>query len=234
MPFLFVDYDQGAGGEFFCSQLSQTEQCNSLSTLINEKNRVKIQDVFNQAWLDPAAKVEYREPDPVKFDVVPTHHRTPEAKKMLKSVKSIRIASATDDHLWSFLKNNQKNKVLLTTQKQNGIYFLGDLKLAVKRSNSTEWLRKVNANTTNLDIRLLSNNIEPSESSKLEYIRKLYNTREQDPEFDWDLVIPYEKFFFDTFWIVTQLKQKFNIELPEQSLEKFYKQYVDFALNPSS
>lgn len=234
MPFLFVDYDQGAGGEFFCTQLSQTPQCNSLCSSSDDKNRFKVKDVFNQAWLDSSIGIVPCDSDAVKFDVVPCHRRTAEAKKILKNVKCIRIANPLDDHLWSFLKHNQKNKVLLSTQKQSGLYFIGDLKLAVKKSQSKDWVRKVNINTTNLDVRLLSTGVEPSESAKVDYIRKLYNLRVKEPDLDWDLVIPYEKLFFDVDWVIDQLHKVFGIELQAHALEKFYKNYVEFTLNSST
>ena len=34
MPFLFVDYDQGAGGEYFCANLSRSPQCTEMKNVL--------------------------------------------------------------------------------------------------------------------------------------------------------------------------------------------------------
>ena len=55
MPFLFVDYDSGAGGEFFCEQLSQSKQCIKLTSKKYESGRTKVFDRFDQEFLKPNA-----------------------------------------------------------------------------------------------------------------------------------------------------------------------------------
>ena len=55
MPFLFVDYDQGAGGEFFCESLSQSKQCVKLTSEKYKSERTKVFDQFDQEFLKPNA-----------------------------------------------------------------------------------------------------------------------------------------------------------------------------------
>ena len=51
MPWLFVDYDQGAGGEAFCLKLSQSPQCKTLRGEKFPNGRTKVYDEFDQEWL---------------------------------------------------------------------------------------------------------------------------------------------------------------------------------------
>jgi hypothetical protein len=67
MPFLFVDYDQGAGGEFFCAQLSLSSQCVPLQVERFDTGRSKVHDQFGQEFLKAAPNPRYQEPDPDLF-----------------------------------------------------------------------------------------------------------------------------------------------------------------------
>ena len=52
-----------------------------------------------------------------------------------------------------------------------------------------------------------------------------------EPEFNWDLIIPYESLLFDAPWVVKQVFEKFGIELDPTSLDQYYKDYVKYTFN---
>ena len=46
-----------------------------------------------------------------------------------------------------------------------------------------------------------------------------------EPAYDYDLVIPYEKLFYDTAWITHQIKQTFGIDITTPWLETYRRDY---------
>ena len=76
MPFLFVDYEQGAGGEFFCANLSQSPQCIPLEVDNLPNQRYKVYDIFDQEFLKIAPHVVVKAPPKNLYAVVPTHRYT--------------------------------------------------------------------------------------------------------------------------------------------------------------
>ena len=50
MPFLFVDYDHGNGGEKFCAGISQSAECEKLNFTVYENGRTKVKDCFLQEF----------------------------------------------------------------------------------------------------------------------------------------------------------------------------------------
>ena len=106
MPFLFVDYDPGAGGEKFCAELSSSDQCEKLTYETYSNGRTKIHDVYSQEFLKPNPSTNLKIPPPSeKYLIVPTHRHTALAKKMLKDIRSIRIQYPTQEYYFDYLKH---------------------------------------------------------------------------------------------------------------------------------
>lgn len=224
MPFLLVDYDQGAGGEFFCANLSQSPQCKPLTVAQYNTGRSKIQDCFGQEFLKPTPNPEILHADPILYELTPAHRSCHIAKKLLTDVHTIRIASPNPDSLyWKYLLEQRKKKVLLAPQPE-GKYFIGELRVLINKTGRRDWIRYVNKNMDNLTLQMLADGVEPTEQNRTEYLDQLlvhYN----EPNFEYDLIVPYEKLFTDTEWIKQQIKSCFGIDITQPWLDTYKTNY---------
>lgn len=220
MPFLFVDYDQGAGGEYFCANLSRSPQCNKIEYITFPNKRTKVIDIFDQEFLKKVPLPEYKEPHPTLFDVVPAHRTLPLAQDLLGKIHSIRIANPSDDRYWKYLKNQQITKTQLAPQP-TGQHFIGELKMLLRSTKNSDWIKKVKNGMDGTSIILHSMGIEPTEENKQKYINDLVNTRYEEPIFNYDLVIPYEDLFNNTDKIKNSIKNVFNIDILDNWLDKY-------------
>jgi hypothetical protein len=224
MPFLFVDYDQGAGGEYFCSQLSLSPQCVPLQVERFDTGRSKVHDRFGQEFLKAAPSPEYQEPNSEHFELVPMHRGWKLATSMYDQIHSIRIANPDpDSELWHYLQHNRLKKVLLAPQPE-GKYFLGELDVLIRKTNNRDFVRHVHKDMDNLTLQMLADNIEPTESNRKQYLEKIMK-QVDEPACDYDLVIPYEKLFYDTAWIIHKIKQTFGIDIAIPWLETYRRDY---------
>jgi hypothetical protein len=224
MPFLFVDYDQGAGGEFFCAQLSLSPQCIPLQVERFNTGRSKVHDRFGQEFLKPAPRPEYQEPDPEKFELVPVHREWALATSMYDQAHGIRISNPPEDsELWQYLQHNRLKKVLLAPQPE-GKYFIGELDVLIRKTNNKDFVRHVHKDMNNVTLQMLADNIEPTEQNQKLYLEKIMR-QIPEPTDDYDLVIPYEKLFYDTAWIEQQIKQVFGIDILTPWLETYRREY---------
>jgi hypothetical protein len=227
MPFLFVDYDQGAGGEYFCSQLSLSPQCVPLEVERFDTGRSKVRDRFGQEFLKADPSPGYQEPNLENFELVPMHRGWDLATGMYGRIHSIRIANpAQDSELWKYLQHNRLKKVLLAPQPE-GKYFLGELDVLIRKTNNRDFVRRVHKDMNNLTLQMLADNIEPSEQNQKLYLEKIMR-QVPEPRANYDLVIPYEKLFYDTAWIVQQIKQVFDIDILTPWLETYRREYETY------
>jgi hypothetical protein len=227
MPFLFVDYDQGAGGEYFCSQLSLSPQCVPLEVERFDTGRSKVRDRFGQEFLKADPSPEYQEPNLENFELVPMHRGWDLATGMYGRIHSIRISNpAQDSELWKYLQHNRLKKVLLAPQPE-GKYFLGELDVLIRKTNNRDFVRRVHKDMNNLTLQMLADNIEPSEQNQKLYLEKIMR-QVPEPRANYDLVIPYEKLFYDTAWIVQQIKQVFDIDILTPWLETYRREYETY------
>jgi len=228
MPFLFIDYDQGGGGEYFCSCLSQSPQSEVLEFDTFNSGRTKVRDVFNQEFLKPIPNPDLKiSADKRSYTIVPTHRHTSLAKKLFKNIKSIRIQYPVDNLYFKFLKHQQLTKVLLAVEPTD-TYFVGFLKILAQQYNNTSFLSKVNRSMDNLTLTLLAQGIEPTDENRQQYITKLTVPRPvTEPNFEYDLTIPYETLFNNTKLIVDNLQKQFGINV---KIDLFKKYREDFDL----
>jgi len=226
MPFLFVDYDQGAGGEFICSQLSLSEQCVSLNYVKYPNNRTKVFDIFEQEFLKHTPVFDTSiTADPVLFELVPTHRHTKLAYEQLSNVRSIRIASPElDSPLWFYYKQQQISKVLLTREPTDQ-QVVGLLKMLVSSTANTEILSKIKPNMDTLSLILLADGLEPTVANRDEYINNLLTIRNPEPNFNYDLVINYDDLFYNTELVKLNLLQVFGITVIGSWLDIFKNNY---------
>ena len=224
MPFLFVDYDQGAGGESFCHGLSQSAECVPLSGFKNSKNRTKINDVFGQEFLKSIPQPTIVTDATNLYNLVPSHRNTTLAYSTLKNVYSIRIANPIDENLWQYLKHQQITKVFRSTLP-SGSHFIGEVEMLARGTPNRDWIKKVKSNMDNLSLLLLSMGIDPTEENKDNYIQKAIAIKPPEPDCEFDLIIPYEDLFYDTHKIKEQIKEVFNINIVGNWLEKYKKDY---------
>lgn len=230
MPFLFVDYDHATGGEYFCTCLSQTPQAEPLKFDKFESGRTKVQDVFDQEFLKITPDINKIKvpPDTEKFTIVPSHRHTALANQLLKNIKSIRIQRPIEEQYYKFLRYQQINKVLLATEPTDG-YFIGLLKSLSEQYNNKSFLSKVNRSMDNLSLTLLAQNIEPTEDNRQQYLNKLQIFKTMtEPNFDYDLTIPYDRLFNDPESIAADLQKHFALEVDINLLKKYqndFKQY---------
>jgi hypothetical protein len=224
MPFLFVDYDQGAGGEYFCANLSNSPECVTLDATEYATGRTKIRDRFDNEFLKFTPNPIAIQSHPTLYDVVPTHRFTDMATKLLHNVQSIRIKNPVDQSLWLFLKDQQVKKVLLAVEPSDK-YFVGFVRLLYQQTQNKDFLKKVKRDMNNITLLLMSENIEPSDNNINRYIRKQYTQHWSEPEVDYDLVISYEDLLFDVAKVQADLLKTFNISTCGNWLYQYKKNY---------
>jgi hypothetical protein len=229
MPFLFVDYDQGGGGEYFCNCLSQAPQSEPLISSKFDSGRTKIRDVFGQEFLKPRPNTNINIPlTSEKYIIVPSHRHTDIARQLLKNIKSIRIQYPVEQEYFNFLKQQQINKVLLAVEPTD-TYFIGTLKMLSESFGNTDFLHKVNKSMDNLSLLLSAQNIEPTDENRQKYLKELTVFRVvPEPDFTYDLTISYERLFNDPESIAQDLQKCFGIDVDPELLKKYqndFKQY---------
>ena len=224
MPFLFVDYDQGAGGEYFCAKLSHSVQCRKLDSITFQNARTKIVDLFGQEFLKTIPQPKYLEAHPTLFDLVPAHRTSLLAKELLGNINSIRISNPIDESLWKYLKYQQIIKTKLAPMPTDA-HFIGEVNMLMRGNSNNDWVRRVRRNMDGLSLILLSKGIEPTEESKKTYIDQFMSFKEPEPDFEYDLIIPYEDLFYNTEQIKLNLKNIFKISVNDNWLDKYKQDY---------
>jgi hypothetical protein len=228
MPFLFVDYDQGAGGEYFCANLSRSQQCNKLNSISFSNGRTKVIDVFHQEFLKNTPMPKYVSSHPTLYDVVPSHRSLQLATELLGKIFSIRIANPSDDQYWKYLKTQQIKKTQLSPPP-SGAHFIGELEMLSRSTDNKDWIKKVKQGMDGASIILISKGIEPTEENKQKWLNDLTSTRQDEPLFNYDLIIPYEDLFINTNRIKQQIKEVFNIDILDNWLEKYKLDYDNYT-----
>jgi hypothetical protein len=224
MSFLFVDYDQGAGGEFFCHGLSQSPECVPLTGFQNSKNRTKINDVFGQEFLKIIPQPIVIASDSNLYHLVPSHRNTNLAYKILDNVFSIRIANPRDDDLGQYITYLRIEKVF-NSPLPSGSHFIGELEMLARTTPNKNWIKQVKSNMDNLTLILLSKEIEPTNDNKEKYIQELTSIKDPEPNSKFDLIVPYEDLLYNTNKIKEEIKNTFNITVVGDWLEKYKKDY---------
>jgi hypothetical protein len=234
MPFLFVDYDHGAGGEYFCSCLSQAPEAEPLEFVKFDSGRTKIRDVFNQEFIKETPNLDIKLPTVgPKYNIVPSHRNTALAKQILTQICSVRIQRPVEGHYYKFFKHQQITKVLLANEPTDS-YFFGMLKILAQKYNNTDFLSRVTRSMDNLSLTLLAQGIEPTDANRQQYIEDKFKSYVSDstevpdvrePDFKYDLTIPYETLFTDSKSIVDDLQQSFGITVDINLLTKYRKDF---------
>jgi hypothetical protein len=224
MPFLFVDYDPGAGGEFFCEQLSQSKQCVKLPSKKYESGRTKVFDRFDQEFLKPnAPEPKFLSAADGLYDIVPTHRLCELAKKLLGEIRTIRIASPDiEDNVWRFLKYQQRHKVFLS--KLSPELFLGEIKMLTRIATNTNFLKQVHSKMDWLEIKLLSMGVSNTNENR-DYFISTNLMLEIEPNFDYDLIIPYNDLFFNIDKVKQDIFNTFGIEITGPWLDTYRQNY---------
>jgi hypothetical protein len=231
MKYLFVDYDQGAGGEFFCANISLSPQCCKLNNVVYPTGRTKVHDMFDQEFLKNNPEFDIinrtKTQDTRLYNVVPTHRHTESVTKLVQNVWSIRIKNPSVEKYWKFLKHQQLIKVLLNNEPSNS-YFIGIIKNFKRDSNNNKFVKHIKRNMDVLSILLLSLDIDPTEQNRQDYIEKIYNIRQPEPTFDYHLVIRYEDLFEQPELIKQQLFDIFGIEISTNWLYQYQQSYETY------
>jgi len=220
MPFLFVDYDQGAGGERFCAALSQSPKCERLEYRRFDNGRTKVHDIFAQEFLKPTPDIEIKKSHPELYTIVPTHRHTDLARSLLEDVHSIRIQRPRDKELHQRMVEHRIKKVLLT-REPTPEYFFGLLKILSKSASDKEFVRKVKYHMLTVEIILLSQNIEPTPEAVEKYLIEIRNTKEVEPDQHYDLAIPYEQLLHNPEQVKKALYLNFGITVLEDCLASY-------------
>jgi hypothetical protein len=229
MPFLFVDYDQGAGGEHFCNALSQAPQCEKIFIQVFDSGRTKVHDFFNQEFLKPEPAITdiSLAPDNV-YRIVPTHQHVALANRLLGPIKSIRIQQPSNGIFWQFQKHQQIKKVLLAVEPTDQ-YFIGFLQILKNTHNNTKFLSRVKRSMDNLSLTLLALGQEPTEANRQNYLEQQIKYRViKDPDYPYDLYIPYETLITDADWVVNQIKEKFDIDVDIDLFKKYKHDFENY------
>lgn len=208
MPFLFVDYDQGAGGERFCAGLSESPECEKLIFKKYKNDRTKVHDVFAQEFLKETPNPVFKKSHPELHTIVPTHRHTDLAKSMLEDVQSIRIQLPQDPELYKQLIEQRIKKVLLA-REPSPEYFFGLVK-SLSETNQ-DFVKKIKYNMLTVEVMLLSQNIDPTPDAVEQYINQVRTTRYVESDQLYDLTIPYEHLVYEPDQVRKALYDKFRI-----------------------
>lgn len=227
MPFLFVDYDQGAGGEHLCYLLSQTPQCVPLRVEVFGTGRKKVHDLFEQEFLKPVPKPQFLQSHPKLYNVSPSHRHCGTAQNLLGKISTLRIANPPEDSdHWRFLKHNQLKKVLLARQPTPE-YFFGELRVLLQRSNNVDWLQHADISMDNATLQMLSKGIDPTEENRQTYLAE-HLIQDPEPCFPYDLIVNYHDLLEDHTKVVKQIQEAFGIELDPNQLVSYSTEYETF------
>lgn len=210
MPFLFVDYDHGLGGEKFCAGLSQSPECEPLEFTVFDNGRTKVKDLFNQEFLQLAPNVDPKQSHPTLYTIVPTHRHSQLARKILKDVRSIRIKPPADQKIWKYVVEQRMRKVLFTREPTQE-YFLGLLKILKESAVDPDFIKKVNYNMYTIDIHLLSMGKEPTLENREFYLQKVFESRRSEIDHNHDLILDYELLVKDPDRVKSQIESTFGI-----------------------
>ena len=220
MPFLFFYYYQGAGGDSFCAGVDHSTQCEDINFIRYPNGRTKVHDVFEQEFLKPSPNITPINSHHDLYTIVPTHRHTKLAKELLKDVHSLRIQMPIDDQVYEHVINQRINKVLLTHEPTTE-YFFGLLKILTKKVGNNDFIKKINSKMTTLEILMISEGIDFTPSNIEKYLNDIKNDRCPEPDFDYDMIIPYENLVYNPEQVITQLKNKFGIETPSNWLSSY-------------
>lgn len=228
MPFLFVDYEQGSGGEYFAGKLSQSYGCIPLRFDQFDSGRSKAYDLFDQEFLTDYPNIKPRLPWDENYELVLTHQNVNLAQKLLGEIRSIRITPPIQsDSLWNYYRYQRIIKVLLSPLSNR--IFLGEIKLLAKTATNPNFLKQINGTMDSLDLILISKNIEPSEENKSTYIKDTYVVENpEELDFKYDLIIPYRDLFYNTEKIIDDVRATFGIEIREPWLDAYRRNYEDW------
>jgi hypothetical protein len=224
MPYLFVDYDQGAGGEFFCHSLSSENGCVSLTAQSTERGPYKVFDSFDQEFIKKYPEVSYKKASDDLYEIVPSHRNTYIAKDIGLDFRSIRIKFPTTGDLVDYVSFQRVNKVLLAPLPSIKQFF-GELETLLRASKNKEWIRKVSIDMDNLSLILLAHGKDPTPENKQHYLEKLLQDHRVEPNFDYDLIIEYENLIYDTDLIKQQIQKNFGIEIQGDWLSQYKRNY---------
>lgn len=220
MPFLFVDYSQGAGGERFCAGLSQSAECEPLQFERYENGRTKVLDVFRQEFLKPGPKPNCSVRSGDRYTLVPCHGHTALAQDLLGPIRSIRIALPKDEDLYQHIKDQQIQKVMLT-QEPTPKYFFGLVRILQEDCVDPDFVKHVRYGMRSVDIILLSQGIEPTQENVDAHLAWLRSTRDPEPDYNYDLIIPYEDLAHHPDQVREQIQDTFGITVVGNWLETY-------------
>jgi hypothetical protein len=117
--------------------------------------------------------------------------------------------------------------VLLAPQPE-GKYFIGELKILIKKTGRSDWVKYVNKDMDNLTLQMLADGIEPTAESRTQYLENLM-IHDPEPDFDYDLTVPYEKLFTDPAGVKQVIRNCFGIEINGSWLESYGKEYEAYC-----
>lgn len=220
MPFLFVDYDQGAGGERFCAGLSQSRKCDTLSYVRYPNGRTKVQDVFEQEFLKPSPNINVNVKSGVNYTIVPCHAHTALAHQQLGAIRSIRIRMPVQVDLLQHVRDQQVDKVLLTSEPTPE-YFLGLVKILKETCQDPDFVRHVRYHMTTVELVLLSQGVEPTQVNIDSYVNQVRSRPVTEPDFTYDLAIAYEDLAYRPDLVREQLADTFGIVTVGNWLESY-------------
>lgn len=214
MPWLFVDYDQGCGGEAFCAKLSSSPECETLQYEVFKNGRTKVFDRFSQEWLKYKPNIKVVDCHPTLYSIVPIHGRTAEASNLLGKVYSIRIANPTDPELIKIIKDNLVHKTL-KTEEPNPHYYYGVMRSLLPVAVDPKKLAKLPYGTQTIDLFLTAFGYEINDANRKQLEKNFREDVHPEPDYDYDLIIQYADLVNNKKFVCEQLYKTFGISLSD-------------------
>jgi hypothetical protein len=97
--------------------------------------------------------------------------------------------------------------------------------MLAREVGSDQWIRQAHINMDNAELVMLSRGIELTEENKNTFINEVVGEELTEPEYNYDLIVPYEDLFFNTVKIEQQLLDTFGIQIADDWLSAYRRGY---------
>jgi hypothetical protein len=154
---------------------------------------------------------------------VPCHRQVKLAKSLLSDVRTIRIQNPIDKPLCDYFLQQRLSKVLLA-REPNYEMFVGQVKILEQTATNPNFLSMINHKMDVLTLKLIANNIEPTEENKEDYINSM-SISSIEPTDIYDLVIPYAQLITNPQWVKDSILTTFKIDVDLTLLSEYKNNY---------